>query len=70
MKEILYNLANIDLINFCKTNNIDCSGTYVLKAPRGYKYTLVRQDKNHTPLVEVTFYKRQVPTHFIFRINL
>lgn len=64
MKEILYNLALIDTINFCKAHNIDCSGSHLIKAHRGYTYTLVKSE-NKKPIVTVTFHKMQVPTHTI-----
>ena len=63
MKDILFNLALIDTINFCKANGIDCSGSHLEKAKRGYTYTLF-QDATGNPLVSVTFHKNQVPTHY------
>jgi hypothetical protein len=66
MKEILFNLALIDTINFCKTNNIDCSGTHLIKNGRGFKYSLV-QDNTNRALVTVTFSKDSVPTHYIHK---
>jgi len=62
MKEILQNLALIDLINYCKTNNIDCSGTHLVKYPRRFTYAIVR-DINGLSIATVTFYKSSVPTH-------
>lgn len=64
MKEILSNLALIDLINFCKANNIDCSGTHLVKNGRGFKYSLCR-DKDGLAIVTVLFHKSSVPAHFI-----
>ena len=64
MKEILYNLALIDTINFCKTNGIDCSGTYLTKADKGFIYTLSKSDSGKV-LVAVKFIKNGVPQHFI-----
>jgi hypothetical protein len=66
MREILENLALIDLINFCKDNNIDCSGTHLTKNGRGFKYSLVK-DNNDRALVTVTFNKHSVPTHYIHK---
>lgn len=62
MKEILFNLALIDTINFCKENKIDCSGTHLFKYPRRFTYALVK-DETGKAIVTVTFHKRQVPTH-------
>lgn len=67
MKEILQNLALIDLINFCKENQIDCSGTKLVKnGLRGFKFTLVKIETGRS-LVTVSFHKSQVPTHFIHK---
>lgn len=68
MREILYNLALIDTTNYCKENNIDCSGTYLYKQPRKQTYILTRfgqEPELYTMLVSVTFHKNQVPTHSI-----
>lgn len=62
MKDILLNLALIDATNFCKANNIDCSGTHLHKYPRRYTYALVR-DEDGRAIVTTTFHKNQVPTH-------
>lgn len=64
MNKILFNLALIDTLNFCKSQNIDPSGTHLVKAGRGYTYNLVR-DGDGLIVVTVTFYKNQVPTHQI-----
>ncbi len=68
MKEILANLALIDLINFCKEHNIDCSGTHLVKNGRGYKYSLAR-DKDGWTIITVSFSKHSVPSHYINKIN-
>lgn len=67
MKEILFNLALLDALNFCKEHNIDPSGTYLKKCKRGYMYVLYRTEGNKGVL-SVTFHKNQVPTHFIHKI--
>jgi negative regulator of genetic competence, sporulation and motility len=64
MKQILENLALIDLINFCKAQKIDCSGTHIYKYPRRFVYALLN-DKTGKSVVTVTFHKSSVPTHFI-----
>ena len=64
MEEIIYNLALIDAIKFCKDNNIDCSGTHLYKYPRKWTYALLR-DKDNRAIITTTFYKSQVPTHYI-----
>ena len=64
MKEILFNLALIDTINFCRENKIDCSGSHLMKYPRKYIYALVRNEDGRT-IVTVSFYKSRVPEHTI-----
>ena len=66
MHEIIYNLALIDTINFCKQHDIDCSGTYLNKQDKHgkYIYTLTKQEY-HIPVVTVEFHKMSVPTHYI-----
>lgn len=61
MKEILFNIALIETINFCKRNDIDCSGSHLEKAKRGYSYSLIKEETGK-PLVIVTLNKRSVPT--------
>jgi hypothetical protein len=64
MKEILYNLALIDAITYCKENKIDCSGTHLIKYPRRFTYALVKDDTGRA-ILTTTFYKSQVPTRVI-----
>lgn len=64
MKEILFNLALIENINFCKANNIDCSGTHGYKMPRKYHYYLV-SDTSGKALAVTIFHKNAVPSHHI-----
>jgi len=64
MKEILLNLALIDLIRFCKEQKIDCSDTKVLKNGRGYNYSLVNNQTGRS-IVTVMFTKHSVPTHYV-----
>lgn len=64
MQQILQNLAMIDLITYCKANNIDPSATHLAKNGRGFKYSLCH-NKTGRAIVTVTFHKNQVPTHSI-----
>jgi hypothetical protein len=64
MKEILENLALIDLTTFCREHKIDCSGTHLAKNGRGFKYSLCR-DKDGWAMVTVCFSKNSVPSHYI-----
>ena len=64
MKEILYNLALLDAINFCKEHKIDCSDTYLYKYPRKFTYALCR-GKNGRAILTTTFHKSSVPTHSV-----
>lgn len=67
MDKILYNLALLDTLNFCRDNGIvasgsDGSGSHLVKAGRGFKYDLVRNSDGEI-ITTVTFHKSQVPTH-------
>jgi hypothetical protein len=62
MKAILLNLAMIELGKFCRENNINCSGTYTVKAGRGFTYNYVDQATGQIIIASVTFHKSQVPT--------
>lgn len=64
MKEILFNLAMIDALTFCKEKGIDPSGTHLYKYPRRFTYALLRTETGRA-LITTTFYKSSVPTHFI-----
>lgn len=63
MKDVLLNLANRELLEFCKENNISPSGTHVEKMGRGYRYKLVRDNHPLTtvPYVSVLFSKNNTP---------
>ncbi len=62
MKQILFNLALIHLMKFCAAASIDCSGSHVEKAARGFQYNLIR-DTDGKLLAAVTFHKSSVPTY-------
>lgn len=62
MKAILLNLANILMLEYCKQNNIDCSGTYPEKEGRGYKYNLIRETTGK-PIVSIIFDKSNNPLY-------
>lgn len=64
MKEVLFNLALLDAIRFCEENNIDCSGTHLIKYPRKFIYQLCR-DRDGLALVTLKFYKNQATSHAI-----
>ena len=66
MKQILFNLALIDLNNFCKANGIkangaDGSGGRLVYDGR-FKYSLVTVSDGKL-IASVQFHKNQVPTH-------
>lgn len=65
MNEILFNLALIDATEFCRKNNIDCSGTHLVKNSRGFKYSLVNEKDKM--LVTVEFHKNSVPSHYTYQ---
>lgn len=60
MQDVLRNLANRELLGFCKENGIDPSGTYAAKDGRGFKYSLFYQNTDER-LASVTFTKNSVP---------
>jgi hypothetical protein len=67
MKEILNNIALLNLLDYCKANGIDPSGTHLeMGHPRHYTYTL-RQDTADKALVTVTYYKNQRPSYLIHK---
>ena len=63
MKEILSNLALLDTINWCKSNNVDCSGTKLVKYNRRFTYALYK-DITGKAIVTVTYYKNRTPSYF------
>lgn len=63
MKEILLNMANHLLIQFCKDYGIECSGTYVKKDGRGFTYSLRDNATGQKIVARITFHKSQVPTY-------
>lgn len=69
MKEILHNIAMLDALNYCKENNIDCSGTKLIKFPRSYTFMLIREKDNNT-LLSTTFYKNRTPFRVIHKKNI
>ena len=64
MKEILSNLALIHLNDFCKSADIDISGTHIIKRKRGFKYDLVK-DNTKITIATVLFTKNTVPNFII-----
>lgn len=64
MKEILLNLAMIDLNAFCAKSDINYSGTYVVKLPRKFTYAMKKEETGKT-IATVTFTKYCVPTHVV-----
>ena len=64
MKEILENMALIDLTEFCIENGLDCSGSRLAKNGRGFKYSLVRITDG-LAIATVSFSKNSVPSHYI-----
>lgn len=64
MKEILHNMANHLLVEYCRGNEIDCSDTRCVKDGRGFSYQLLRNGFVSTvPVARVTFHKSQAPTY-------
>jgi hypothetical protein len=66
MKEILFNLALFDATLFCKDNNIDCSGSHLVKYPRKFIYALVK-DSTGEAIVTTSFTKYSAPEHYVHK---
>lgn len=62
MQQILLNMANHLLIEYCLTLSIDCSDTRCIKDGRGFSYSLLRNTNGHS-VARITFHKNQVPTY-------
>ncbi len=67
MKEILFNVALLDAITYCKDHDLDCSGTHLMKYPRRFTYALVKT-KTGKAILTTTFYKDRVPCHHIHNV--
>jgi hypothetical protein len=65
MQQILTNIALLNLLDYCKANGIDPSGTHIAKHPRHYTYALLKATGK--ALVTVTYYKNQVPSYLIHK---
>lgn len=63
MQQILRNLANILLLDFCKASGIDTSGTHTIKRGRGFTFSLVDSETGKREIAGITFHKMQVPTY-------
>lgn len=64
MENVLRNMANRELLDFCKENGIDPSGTICQKDGRGFRFSLY-QTENGYKLVTVLLSKGSVPTFTI-----
>jgi len=60
MDKILNNLALIQLNEYAKRNNIDISGTHIVKNGRGFKYSLCNE--TGLTIITICFHKSSVPT--------
>lgn len=66
MQQILKNIALFTLTNYCKDNNIDCTGTYIYKIPYEFRYALLKTETNQ-PIITITYYKHQAPLIIIIK---
>lgn len=62
MQDVLLNLANIHLLEYCTQHGIDPSGSHIKKVGPGYYYSLL-SDETDDELVSVTFFKSAVPRY-------
>lgn len=60
MKQILQNMATIELLRYCRINKIDCSDTYTYKYPRRFTYALIKNGRGKA-IVTMTLFKNQTP---------
>ena len=60
MKDVLKNLANLAMIDFCIENKIDCAGSACIKHTRGFKFALVSIETGKN-IVSVEFTKNSCP---------
>lgn len=65
MKEILFNTALIAAGDFAREFSINISGSYLLKAGRGFTYDLMSIATGKT-ILSVTLHKSQVPTFTVW----
>lgn len=63
MQDVLLNLANIMLLDYCKREGIDPSGSHVHKAGRGFTYTL-RNNSDDKVFCAITFKKDAIPEYW------
>ena len=63
MEQILQNMANYLLIEYCRTQHIDCAGTICVKDGRGFSYILRATKDARGTIARITFHKNQVPTY-------
>lgn len=59
VKDILRNLALFTLVDYCRENKIDCSGSY-LEYDGKFKFLLMR-DESCQPLVSIQYSKNSRP---------
>jgi hypothetical protein len=65
MKAILYNLALLTLVDFCRSQKIDCSGTHLFKYPRKWVFSL-KSDVDNSDVARVKLSENQVPRFYSF----
>ena len=65
MKQILINLANVLMLDYCEKQGIDPSNSRVVKDGRGFAYSLVDYDTGKG-IVAVQFNKHATPTYAWF----
>lgn len=63
MKEVMLNLANWMLIEYCNKNSINCSNSFVAKARRGHTYYLCDYPTGKA-FLSVTFSKNNAPQYW------
>lgn len=63
MQDVLKNLANIMLLDYCKEQRIDPSDSHVIKNGRGFAYSLVN-NSDEKVFCTITFKKSAVPSYW------
>jgi len=63
MQDILLNMANILLIDYCHREKINPSNSFVKKMGRGFTYGICDYPTGKV-FAQITFHKSQVPTYW------
>ena len=63
MQDVLLNLANFMLLDYCKEEGIDPSDSHVIKNRRGFVYSLIN-NSDEKVFCSITFTKNSRPSYW------